>query len=66
MGAAKLAPVEIGQDDGQLTVVTKGLNGGEVVVTGGQSRLTDGTRVASAAQANAAPSSPAATPKTGG
>ena len=65
-GVAKLASVEIGQDDGQLTIVTKGLAGGEVVVIGGQSRLTDGTRVATAAQANAGPSSPAATVKTGG
>ena len=65
-GVAKLLPVEIGQDDGQLTIVTKGLGGGEVVVTVGQSRLTDGTRVANTAQASAGPTGPAATAKTGG
>ena len=63
---AKLVPVEIGQDDGQTAIVTKGLEGGETVVTGGQSRLTDGTRVASATQANASGSGPAAAAKTGG
>ena len=55
---AKLTPVSVGQDDGQVTIVTKGLEGGESVVTAGQSRLTDGTKVAAAAQANAAPSEP--------
>ena len=50
---AKLVPVEIGQDDGRITIVTKGLTGGETVVTGGQSRLTDGTKVALAAPAAA-------------
>jgi multidrug efflux system membrane fusion protein len=44
---AKLVPVEVGQDNGTLTIVTKGLMGGETVVTSGQSRLTDGTKVAS-------------------
>ncbi len=63
---AKLVPVEIGQDDGQTTVITKGLSGGETVVTSGQSRLTDGTRVAFADQANAATPGAAATAKTGG
>ena len=44
---AGLVPVEVGQDDGRITIVTKGLSGSETVVVGGQSRLTDGTRVAS-------------------
>ena len=61
---AKLVPVEIGQDDGQTTIVTKGLTENDTVVTGGQSRLTDGTRVASSTTAGA--SDPAATAKTGG
>jgi multidrug efflux system membrane fusion protein len=43
---ASLVPVEAGQDDGKITIITKGLTGTETVVTGGQSRLTDGTRVA--------------------
>ena len=43
---ASLVPIEVGQDDGKLTIITKGLTGTETVVTGGQSRLTDGTRVA--------------------
>ena len=55
---AKLLPVEIGQDDGQVTIVTKGLNGGEVVVTGGQSRLTDGTKVAFSQPAPSAQAAP--------
>ena len=50
-----VVPVEIGQDDGVSTVVTSGLSGGESVVTGGQSRLTDGTRVASSSRDDAAP-----------
>lgn len=54
-GTAGLMPIEAGQDDGQVAVVTKGLGGGETVVTGGQSRLTEGTKVADlhAAQARA-------------
>ena len=43
---AGVQPVAIGQDDGSVTIVTKGLSPGEIVVTGGQSRLTDGTRIA--------------------
>ncbi len=45
-GTAALTPVVVGQDDAGVTVVTKGLAGDETVVTAGQSRLTDGTRVA--------------------
>ncbi len=54
---AKLLPIEIGQDNGDITIVTKGLSGGETVVTGGQSRLTDGTKVALAAATDDAASS---------
>ena len=61
---AKRVPVEIGQDDGQTTIVTKGLTESDTVVTSGQSRLTDGTRVANSTQAGA--SDPAATAKIGG
>ena len=43
---AKLVGVETGQDDGTVAIVTKGLTGSETIVTGGQSRLTDGTKVA--------------------
>ncbi len=54
-GTAGLESIEAGQDDGQWVVVTKGLGGGETVVTDGQSRLTEGARVADlhAAQAKA-------------
>ena len=38
-------PVEIGYDDGARTVVTKGLQAGDKVVTAGQARLGAGTRV---------------------
>ena len=39
-------PVQIGQDDGETTVISDGLTGGEKVVTAGQSRLNTGTKVA--------------------
>ena len=38
--------VEVEQDDGRQTVIAKGLSAGDSVVVGGQSRLTNGTRVA--------------------
>ena len=38
-------PVEIGQDDGQNAIITKGLAEGAMVVVAGQSRLRDGTKV---------------------
>ena len=40
-----LQPIEIEQDDGQVAVVGKGLQGGESVVVAGQSRLANGSRV---------------------
>jgi membrane fusion protein, multidrug efflux system len=39
-------PVTIGYQTTQLSIVTKGLSGGEDVVVGGQSRLQSGTRIA--------------------
>ncbi len=39
-------PVEIGQDDGRVAVVTGGLGKDDRVVTAGQSRLSNGARVA--------------------
>ncbi len=39
-------PVEIGQDDGQSVVITKGLDDGARVAVAGMSRLENGTRVA--------------------
>ncbi len=39
-------PITAGYQTPQLAVVTKGLNGGEEVVVGGQSRLQAGTRIA--------------------
>ncbi len=59
---AKVVQIQIGQDDGQWTIVTAGLKGGETVVTGGQSRLADGLRVAS----NAAKPGAGAPAKVGG
>ena len=43
---AAVQPIKMGQDDGHLAVVTDGLAGTETVVISGQSRLTDGTKVA--------------------
>ena len=47
--------IETGYEDEQATIVTKGLDGGEKVVTDGASRLSDGTKVAVAAPAAEAP-----------
>jgi multidrug efflux system membrane fusion protein len=44
-------PVDVTQDDGQVAVVEKGLDDGVQVVTSGQSRLQNGTRVAASAPA---------------
>jgi multidrug efflux system membrane fusion protein len=40
-----IRPVEIGQAFGGVTIVTKGLRPGERVVTSGQLRLVEGSRV---------------------
>ena len=45
--------VEVGQDDGQTAIVTKGLAEGTMVVVAGQSRLQPGSKIA------ATPSKPA-------
>ena len=45
----KQPPIQAGYEDGDRTVITKGLSGGETVVTGGQSRLAPGTKVKLAA-----------------
>ncbi len=52
-GTAALQPITVGYQTAALAVVTKGLNGGETVVTDGAMRLQPGTRVA---QANGAAS----------
>ncbi len=44
-GTASVQPVEVDQDNGQLAVVTAGLDGNEHVVQSGQSRLSNGARV---------------------
>jgi multidrug efflux system membrane fusion protein len=43
---AAVQPIDIAQDDGQVAVIAKGLDDGVQVVTAGQSRLQNGTRVA--------------------
>ena len=47
--------IETGYEDEQVTIVTKGLTGGEKIVTDGASRLSDGAKVAIAPQAADAP-----------
>ncbi len=42
---AALTPVKLGQDDGQVAIVTSGLEEGMQVVVNGQSRLQNGARV---------------------
>ena len=44
-GSAAVQPVQLGQDDGQTAIITKGLDEGAVVVVAGQSRLQNGTKV---------------------
>jgi multidrug efflux system membrane fusion protein len=61
---AKIQPITAGQDDGHTAIILSGLTGTETVVVSGQSRLTDGTRVA-ITTASGQTDSPA-TPKTGG
>jgi multidrug efflux system membrane fusion protein len=57
------ANVEVGYQDADLAVITKGLSGNETVVVAGQSRLAPGVRVQAtgqpaAAQASAGGASP--------
>jgi multidrug efflux system membrane fusion protein len=42
---AAVTPVKVGQDDGQVAIVTSGLEDGMQVVVNGQSRLQNGARV---------------------
>jgi multidrug efflux system membrane fusion protein len=44
-GRARMRPLQGGPEDGDLTVVASGLDSGDRVVTGGQSRLQEGTAV---------------------
>lgn len=46
--AAAVQPVTVGQDDGRVVIVTKGLDEGAQVVIAGQSRLANGTKVIAA------------------
>ncbi len=50
--AVKMQPVEVKQDDGKVAVIDKGLDEGAMVVTAGQSRLQDGTKVSVGAPAD--------------
>lgn len=50
-GTAAQQPVAVGYQTASLAVVTKGLNGGEAVVTDGAMRLQPGTRVTQASRA---------------
>lgn len=42
---AKMQPIEVQQDDGKVAVIGGGLDDGAMVVTAGQSRLQNGTKV---------------------
>ena len=45
-GTVSLHPIDVSRQEGDLYVVVKGLDAGAVIVTGGQSRLQSGGRVA--------------------
>ena len=45
-GTASVQPIDVQQDDGIVAVISKGLDDGVQVVTSGQSRLQNGTRIA--------------------
>ena len=53
-GTVSIHPVRTGQDDGHVAVIADGLQAGQQVVVAGQSRLSNGTRVAVAAPAASA------------
>ena len=63
---AAVQRITLGQDNGTLAIVTQGLTGTETVVLAGQSRLTEGTRVASNPGSGALNDPAAAGPKSGG
>lgn len=54
-GAAKVQPVTVSRQFGDLSVVSAGLEGGETVVTEGQLLLSNGTRVAPRGARNEGP-----------
>ena len=49
----KMQPVDVQQDDGKVAVIDNGLEDGAMVVTAGQSRLQDGTKVSVGGPADA-------------
>ena len=51
-GVALMREITVERADGPLTVVAKGLAGGEQVVASGQSRLVPGMKVSVRAEAN--------------
>jgi membrane fusion protein, multidrug efflux system len=51
-------PITVGYEDQQLAIVTSGLQAGEIVVTDGASRLSDGAHVSLPAPSDAAGSAP--------
>ncbi len=53
----QVRPIEVDQDDGQMAIVSNGLTGTEQVVLSGQSRLSNGTRVAATAKGTERPRS---------
>jgi multidrug efflux system membrane fusion protein len=55
-------PVTLGPSDGKNTVITKGLNVGDMVVTDGTDRLTDGAKIKVAAPPAGKESSTSGTP----
>ena len=55
--------VEVARDDGKTSIISKGLNEGQLAVTDGQSRLQNGTRVSII---NGAPKEAANPPREGG
>lgn len=61
-GKAQVAPVTAGRAVGDLTVIEKGLTGGEQVVVDGQSRLTIGAMVEVRSPVAGAAQQPAAAP----
>ena len=58
-------PVTLGPSDGKNTVITKGLDVGDTVVTDGTDRLTDGAKIKVAAPTDGkAPATPGSPPST--
>jgi membrane fusion protein, multidrug efflux system len=55
-GAVQQQPVEVGYQDTNIAVVTKGVQAGANVVVSGQARLAPGTRVSTGNAPSSAPS----------